>query len=69
MRRGHRWGALAHWGHGVSDKGLVDDGCSLDVWGNDDGMFPEIHLEGVSSPLPLGLHDVERHALEKVLQG
>ena len=32
-------GALAHRGHGVSHESLVD-GRGLNVWHNDDGVFP-----------------------------
>ena len=63
-----RDGVLAHRGHGVPNEFLVD-WSSLDVWGNYDGMLSQIQLERIPRPAPLGLHDIERDALEEILEG
>ena len=56
-----------HWGHSVPHEPLMD-GHSLDIWGDDDGVFSQVQLEGVPSPTTFGLHDIEGDALQQILK-
>jgi hypothetical protein len=67
VREVHGWSSLAHWGHGVSDELLVHRHC-LDVQGNDDSVLSQVQLEGVPSPMPLRLHDIEGNPPQEVLK-
>ena len=56
-----------HRGHRVPHEPLVD-GRSLDIWGNDDGVFSQVQLEGVPGPTTFGLHDIEGDASQQILE-
>ena len=58
---------LSHWRHGVPNEVLMDRG-GLNVQGDNNRVFPQVQLEGVSCPATLGFHDVEWYPLEEVLE-
>jgi hypothetical protein len=47
----------------------MNGGRGLDVRGNNHSMLPQVELEGVSCPPPLGLHHIEGNSPEKILEG
>ena len=45
------------------------NGRGLDIGGDDDSVLPQVQLERVPGPAPFRLHDIERDASEKILEG
>ena len=47
---------------------IIVDGGGLNVRGDNNHMFPQVQLEGVSCPVTLGFHDIEWYPPKEVLE-